>query len=98
MLTLRRQPHAKDDRFWMVLCDDVAIGAIVQPGGADPWHWSIMVQADGRTNKNGKSETLRAAWAEFSAAWRRFSEEIGSVGWEQHAAHMENLMERSKRW
>jgi hypothetical protein len=98
MLTLRRQPHDVDHRLWVVLCDDVAIGAIVQPGGADQWHWSITVQASVRCARNGKAASREGAMAEFRTAWESFGSEIGPDGWERHVAHMTSLMERAKGW
>jgi len=77
MLTLRLHPHAKDDRFWMVLCDDVAIGVIVQPGGSDHWHWSITVQASVRCPMSGKTASREAAMIEFRTAWVSFETELG---------------------
>lgn len=98
MLTLRRQAHSKDDRFWMVLCDDVPIGAIVQPAGLTAWHWSITIQANSRSARTGKSATREEAMTDLRAAWDAFSGELGPDGWQRHVEHMRELMQRAKQW
>ena len=98
MLTPRRQPHSNDDRFWMVLCHDVPVGAVVQPAGSMAWHWSITVQVNTQITRAGKADTREEATTAVRQAWTKVEAELGTRGWARHAQHMAELQERAKHW
>lgn len=99
-------PDWDRDKFWVVYCEGVYSGTIVEHRGRSDepptWRWTMHLHAGGFQNgvkpTDGSALTRDEAMRAFRAAWDIVRPAIGDEGWALHVEHVAWAREPSARW